>query len=197
MNKKEKISLILQPHCAMLFQPLPMMDQKMCNYFNNQLDKLPTFYAKEFGIPTVFCNKSGPMESVIPSGVPSRYFKSKFAGCSKIVDKTAEIVNEAKYNEDDKAEIIIGEIELGQNCEYIGKEYGMIEGDWTSFYDMPRVIKFGFIMSETFGWIGYNLSVKRRMSASRITNDWSWISSWIVHGAYGVILGRMLYDKFS
>ena len=186
--------MILQPHCAMLMQPMPMMDQSMCDYCNDQLDKLPHAYTKKFGIPTVFCNKSGDMESIIPSGVPTKYFKSKFAGCSKIVDKCGEIICEAKYNEE-KSEIIIGEIELGQHKDFRGKKYEMIYGDWTSMYSMPNVVKFGFILSGTFGWIGYKMSLSRRMNASRISNDWGWITSWIVHGAYGVILGNVLYKK--
>ena len=64
-------------------------------------------------------------------------------------------------------------------------------------YRMPKVVKFGFILSGTFGWIGYNMSISRRMSASRISNDWGWVASWIVHASYGVILGNLLYKKLS
>jgi len=81
----QAVDLQLMPHSAPSPMPNPLFPAAAVAKYNENLRKLPVYYANMLGIPVVFINKCGDWVSPIP-GLPFLTQRSSFPGFSAIVD---------------------------------------------------------------------------------------------------------------
>jgi N-carbamoylputrescine amidase len=81
----QAVDLQLMPHSAPSPMPNPLFPAKAVAKYNENLSKLPVYYADALDIPVVLVNKCGDWVSPIP-GLPFLTQRSSFPGFSAIVD---------------------------------------------------------------------------------------------------------------
>jgi N-carbamoylputrescine amidase len=99
-----RIDLLLSPSAAGRPKPFIPGDVKR---FEKMLINGRAIVAKALGVPVVTANRTGPLETELPGGLP--YLKSSFPGLSSITDSNGTVLAELGEEE----EIIVADVTLG------------------------------------------------------------------------------------
>lgn len=157
----QSVDLQLMPHSAPSPMPNPLFPAKAVEKYNDNLKKLPAYYAAMLGIPAVLINKCGPWVSPIP-GLPFLTQTSSFPGLSAIVDSDGTV----KAQLGDEEGVIVEEVTLDPS-----RKTGVrptCYGRWSM--KMPWVMN-QFRLIEAMGSVCYKLSGERKRRAREISRS--------------------------
>lgn len=146
------VDLVLQPMAA--GRPIPMKPGDI-ELFDQMVQQGPLHYATVLGVPVAMANRTGPIQTPLPGGLPE--FVSSFPGLSRIVDADGSIKGQLGDEED----VIVAEVELdpARRCTQKPERFGDM---WA--YPMPW---YAYIWPETQkqGEEDYPNNVRRKEQA--------------------------------
>ncbi|MEW6552854.1 MAG: carbon-nitrogen hydrolase family protein [Actinomycetota bacterium] len=153
------VDLQLMPHSAPSPMPNPLFPASAVARYNENLWKLPVFYADMLGIPVVFINKCGDWVSPIP-GLPFLTQRSSFPGYTAIVDSDGAV----KARLGGEEGIIVEEVTLDPARRRDARPQPC--GRWA--IKTPWLMN-QFRVIEAMGSVYYRLSRERRCRSRRIS----------------------------
>lgn len=154
---KASVDLVLQPAAAGRLRPFIPGD---IDRFDRMVARIAPQYAECLGVPVILANRTGPIHTEMPDGMPE--FNSTFPGLSMIVDSDGTV--RAKL--DEKEGIIIEQIHLDPTRK--NKEMPHPYGEMWSF----PVPWYAFIWPQTQkrGEEVYQQNERRKALASKLSN---------------------------
>jgi len=155
------VDLQVMPHSAPSPMPNPLFPAKAVAKYNENLKKLPSYYAAMLGIPVVLINKCGAWESPIPF-MPFLTQESSFPGLSAIVDAGGEVKAQLGTEEG----VIVEEVTLDPSRK-TGVQPACY-GRWSM--KMPWVMN-QFRLIEALGSAWYKHSDERKRRAREISSS--------------------------
>lgn len=161
---KLSVDLVLSPSAA--GRPkrfIPGDDRR----FDQMLKRIRGLYSNALGVPNIFANRTGPLETTLPSIYPS--IKSRFPGLSAITDADGTVLAEL----DDEEGAIIAEVILdpGQRKSGRPQRYGSIWSLPVPWY------AFSWPMSQKSGEKAYAANPRRLEKARSIASAGSTAAS--------------------
>jgi len=156
----QSVDLILMPHSAPSPMPNPLFPAKAVEKYNQNLQKLASYYADMLGIPVVMINKCGEWRSSIPF-MPFLTQESSFPGLSTIVDSDGTL----KAQLGDEEGVIVEEVTLDPTCKK--NVQPLCYGRWSM--KMPWVMN-QFRVIEAIGRTWYRFSGERKRRAREISS---------------------------
>jgi len=103
---QSSVDLVLQPTAAGRLKPMRPGDNEL---FDRMVKRIAPRFAKVLGVPVVFANRTGRIQTPLPAGMGD--FDSNFPGLSQIVDSDASV--RAKMGEEEG--VIVAEVRLDPN----------------------------------------------------------------------------------
>ncbi|MFZ5595171.1 MAG: carbon-nitrogen hydrolase family protein [Pseudomonadota bacterium] len=100
----KRVDLLLSPAAAGRPKPFIPGDIKR---FENMIINGRSIIARALGVPVITANRTGPLETELPGGLP--YLKSSFPGLSSITDSDGTVLAELGEEE----EVIVADVTLG------------------------------------------------------------------------------------
>ena len=155
------VDLQVMPHSAPSPMPNPLFPAKAVAKYNENLKKLPAYYASMLGIPVVLINKCGPWVSPIPF-MPFLTQESSFPGFSAIVEADGEFKAQLGTEEG----VIVEEVTLDPSRKTGVCPTG--HGRWS--IKMPWVMN-QFRLIEAMGSAWYRHSDERKRRAQEISSS--------------------------
>lgn len=162
--------LLLMPHCAPKVVGMP---PSVSRGFARAVAALPNKYAAAFGVPVVFCNKSGPFVSPFLDAPLLRWYRldTQFLGGTVIVAAGGNTVAGPSY---ERNALIIGDVEVGPPASAISPPVrrGLLSFARSSLVDderlftpltsLPAVLRILFAVVGLVGTCVYRIDVRRR-----------------------------------
>lgn len=153
---QENVDLVLSPAAA--GRPKPFIPGDV-ERFDKMLVNSRAVFSKTLGVPVVFANRVGPLETDLPGGLP--HLKSRFPGLSSIVDFDGTVKEELS----DEEGTIVADVHVGHDAERKSKpkRYWTIWGAPTPWY------AFIWPLTQKWGERSYAANTRRRERALSVS----------------------------
>lgn len=152
----EDVDLVLMPMSA----PTPTVNrplkEKDLAEYDDMIKSLASDVARTLGVPTVMANKAGAWKTVSPWPFPVE--DSRFPGFSTIAAASGEVSAQCA----DEEGVLVADVALDPARKV--RRPLVLGRKWAR--KPPRLFKL-FVISETWGWLSYCLSTRRRRAARR------------------------------
>ena len=153
---RENVDLVLSPAAAGRPKPFIPGDVKR---FEKMLVNGRAVFASTLGVPVIFANRAGPLETKLPGNLP--YLKSSFPGLSSIVDSDGAV----KAELGDEEGIIVADVCIGHKAERKSKpkRYGKMWGIPAPWY------AFIWPLTQKWGEKNYATNIRRKEHALSVS----------------------------
>ena len=146
--------------------------QELADNINNNVDTICIDLSKKFNLNVLFANKIGSFTSTVPIG--DYIMKTTYCGLTKIIKSGGIVEENYKAKDEDfndyNGEVVIGNINISNIDQmYKGDEYKIISSEmYGTLCKTNDENKKYQAIQKFIGYIYYNCSIKRRLSAARI-----------------------------